>query len=225
MVSPLFLPGPEMVISAIWTLFADHRFLYDVGASVYRVQAGYLLAAGLALPLGAWMGASRTGQSIVEPLVGFFRYLPVPALVPLCILWIGIGNAQKIFVIFLGTFFQMSIMVADSIRAVPDTYLDLAATLGLNRWQRTIRVLIPAAMPAIYDALRVCIGWAWSYLVVAELVAATSGIGHVIIESQRYLKTAEVFAAIVVIGLIGVFYDQAFLALRKVFFTWKASES
>ena len=219
-IPPTFLPSPLSVVQALLRLFVDEHFLYDIGASIYRVQAGFILAALLAVPLGLWTGSSVRAQRFVDPLVGFLRYLPVPALVPLCILWIGIGNPQKIAVIFLGVFFQLTVMVRDAALAVPRTYLDLSSTLGLTPLQRLTHVMLPASLPGIYDALRVCIGWAWSYLVVAELVAAASGIGHVIIESQRYLNTAEVFAAILTIGLIGVLYDQIFNALKGVFFPW-----
>lgn len=219
-VPPEFLPGPLAVLDSLVDLFLRRSFTYDVGASIYRVMGGYLAAAALAIPLGLAIGASRRFAGLVEPVVGFFRYLPVPSLVPLSILWIGIDNIQKIFVIFLGTFFQLTVMVADATRTVPTPYRELALTLGLNRRQRLARVLWPAALPGIFDALRICMGWAWSYLVVAELVAASSGIGHVVIESQRYLRTADVFAAIVVIGLIGIVFDQVFLALKGVFFPW-----
>jgi NitT/TauT family transport system permease protein len=215
-----FLPSPWAVVRALIELFSAHDFLYDIGASIYRVMTGFLLASILAVPLGVWIGSSMRMQLFIGPLVGFFRYLPVPSLVPLCILWIGIGNPEKIAVIFLGTFFQLTLMVADAARAVPRHYLDLSATLGLTSVQRMRHVLLPAALPAIYDALRVCVGWAWSYLVVAELVAASCGIGHVIIESQRYLATAEVFAAILTIGLLGVAFDQSFNLLKGIFFPW-----
>ena len=129
-------------------------------------------------------------------------------------------NLSEIAIIFLGTFFQLTVMVADATRAVPATYLDLSRTLGLAGRQRLLHVLFPAALPTIYDSLRVCMGWAWSYLVVAELVAAASGIGHVVLQSQRYLKTPEVFAAILTIGGIGIVYDQVFNLLRGVFFPW-----
>lgn len=219
-ISQTFLPGPSEVLKSFFDLFWKQHFLYDVGASVYRVMAGFLLAAMLAIPLGVWMGLSRRAPWLVEPILGFFRYLPVPAFIPLCILWVGIGNFQKIAVIFLGTFFQLAILVTDATRAVPGAYLDLARCHGLTQRQCLGHVMFPGALPGIYDALRVCMGWAWSYVVVAEFVAAPSGIGHVVIESQRYLKTAEVFAAILAIGLIGVAFDQFFQQLKGVFFPW-----
>lgn len=220
-----FLPGPGAVARSLVDLFGAQGFLHDVGASIYRVMAGYQLAAFLGVPLGVWMGQSKRAAWLVEPILAFLRYLPVPAFIPLCILWIGIGNSQKIAVIFLGTFFQLTILVADAARAIPATYIDLARCHGLSSWQRLIHVVFPATLPGVYDALRVCMGWAWSYVVVAEFVAASSGIGHVVIESQRYLKTSEVFAAILTIGLIGLAFDQSFLRMKGVFFPWTVRQN
>lgn len=148
------------------------------------------------------------------------RYLPVVALVPLTLLYCGIGEEQKYAIIFLGTFFQLLLMVADSVSAVDGTLLSSASTLGANRRQRYLRVLFPAALPALLDNMRLTIGWAWTYLVVAEMVAANAGLGYMVLKSQRFLATDMIFAGLLVIGLVGLLTDRLFLLISRLAVPW-----
>ena len=222
-VKPLFLPSPTAVISALYDLATNGDLLGHIWASTFRVVAGFLLAAILAVPLGILVGTFSFAEAFLEPINDVLRYMPVVAFIPLAILWIGIGDLEKITIIFLGTFFQLIIMVADVVKQVPNAYLDTAYTLGIGKLGVLRRVLFPASLPGIFDNLRVAMGWAWSYLVVAELVAADRGLGFMIIQSQRFLLTGRVIGGILVIGLLGLLFDYAFKFGYKRLFPWALS--
>jgi NitT/TauT family transport system permease protein len=206
-VDPVFLPGPGAVLTRLATWWAD-GLLEDIGISTLRVLGGWALSALVALPLGLLIGSFRTLQALLEPLTDFIRYMPAVAFVPLVMVWIGIDEGAKVAVIFIGTFFQMVLMVAEDIRRVPQAQVEAAQTMGATRREIVEQVLVPSAKPALLDTLRVTMGWAWTYLVVAELVAASSGLGFAILKAQRFLQTDKIFAGIVLIGLIGLVIDQ-----------------
>jgi NitT/TauT family transport system permease protein len=206
-VEPVFLPGPGAVLARLAGWWAD-GLLEDIGTSTLRVLGGWALSALVALPLGLLIGSFRTLQALLEPLTDFIRYMPAVAFVPLVMVWIGIDEGAKVAVIFIGTFFQMVLMVAEDIRRVPQAQIEAAQTMGATRREIVEQVLVPSAKPALLDTLRVTMGWAWTYLVVAELVAASSGLGFAILKAQRFLQTDKIFAGIVLIGLIGLVIDQ-----------------
>lgn len=216
----VFLPSPLAVARAALSLFLERAFYWDVLASVLRVTIGFVAALLVAVPLGILAGTNRSVDAFVQPFNDFLRYLPVASLIPLSILWIGIGDAQKIMIIFVGTVFQVIPLVADTAQRVPKNLVELGYTMRARPRQVLSQVIVPWCLPEIYDHARVALGWAWSYLVVAELVAATSGIGHVIIQSQRFIRTADVMASILVIGLIGVGFDQMFKLPKRRIFPW-----
>ena len=166
------------------------------------------------------MGSFKIVEAALEPVTNFVRYLPVSALIPLLILWVGIDIEEKISVIFIGTFFQQLILIADVSRGVSQDLLDVSYTLGANRRTVVARVLIPATLPGVMDTLRVTLGWAWTYLVVAELVAANKGLGYFILNSMRGLFTDQIFLGIMVIGLLGLITDQVFKLLRNWLLPW-----
>jgi NitT/TauT family transport system permease protein len=150
----------------------------------------------------------------------FMRYLPVVALVPLTLLYFGIGESQKYAIIFLGTFFQLILMVSDSVASVDRNMINAAATLGAAKKQQYFRVLLPAALPSLLDDMRLTIGWAWTYLVVAEMVAADAGLGYMILKNQRYLATDVIFAGLIMIGLVGLVTDFAFRLISYIAVPW-----
>jgi NitT/TauT family transport system permease protein len=215
-----FLPTPIAVIQAGIDGVSDGSLFRDTGISLYEILSGFILASIFAVPLGILMGSFKIAEAAIEPITNFVRYLPVSALIPLLILWIGIGMAEKIAVIFIGTFFQQLILIADVSRGVAHDLLDVSYTLGASRRQVIRRVLIPATMPGVMDALRVTLGWAWTYLVVAELVAANKGLGYFILNSMRGLFTDRIFLGIAVIGLLGLISDQLFKFLRSRLLPW-----
>ena len=142
------------------------------------------------------------------------------AFVPLVMVWVGIEESAKIAIIFIGTFFQMVLMMAEDVRRVPITQIEAAQTMGATHNEIIKLVILPSARPALMDTLRVTLGWAWTYLVVAELVAANSGLGYAIMKAQRFLQTDKIFAGILLIGLIGLAIDQLFRLMHRKVFPW-----
>ncbi len=209
-VSDYFLPSPTAVISEWGQLIVDGGFLEDVWASTRRIFLGFAISAALAVPLGIVMGSFRFFQALLEPLIGAVRYMPASAFIPLLIIWLGIGDAQKVGVVFIGVFFPLTLLIADVSAGVPKELINIAYTLGASRWQVFARVLLPASLPGVVDNLRITMGWAWTYLIVAELVGAQNGLGHLILQSQRFLATDRIIASILTIGLLGVLTDGFF---------------
>lgn len=211
----VFMPSPADVLARLSAWYAEGTLLDDMGISVYRVTAGFLLSALMALPLGLFIGTYKPVQAYFEPLMEFSRYLPAVAFVPLILLWVGIGEGAKVAVIWLGTFFQMVLMVSEDVRRVPQAQIEAAQTMGATQGETLQLVVLKAALPAIVDTLRITLGWAWTYLVVAELVAANSGLGYAILKSQRFLQTDKIFVGILLIGLLGLVMDQSFRFLHR----------
>lgn len=219
-IDPVFMPAPLAVLAKTWTWATETGLLDDMGISIYRVVAGFLLSAVIALPLGLLIGSFRSVQALLEPLTDFVRYMPAVAFIPLVMLWVGIGEGSKIAIIFIGTFFQMVLMVAEDVRRVPAAQVEAAQTMGASRSELVEKVIFPSAKPALMDTMRITMGWAWTYLVVAELVAANSGLGYAILRAQRFLQTDTIFAGIIVIGLIGLITDQLFRLAHRRAFPW-----
>jgi NitT/TauT family transport system permease protein len=220
LVNPLFLPTPSAVLGALRDMTLHQNLLWHAGVSTLRVWVAFLLAAAMAIPIGILMSSYRPIGAALEPIMDFIRYLPVPALVPLSIIWFGVGEDTKIFLLWLGTFFQLVLLVADDMRRVPHEYVEIAWTVGANQRQVLTDVAFRAMLPGLVDNLRITLGWCWTYLIVAEIVAADSGIGFVIWTARRYMKTPEVMAGVVTIGLIGLFTDQVLRALRRRWFRY-----
>ncbi len=219
-VTDIFLPVPDAVLMRGYTMAANGTLFVHIWASVKVVLLGFLVSAAIAVPLGLYMGTYKIVQSALEPLVNFIRYLPVTSLVPLFILWIGIGIEQKVTVIFFGTFFQQLVMIADEARGVSRDLINASYTLGTKRNEVVWRVIFPATLPGVLNILRVTMGWAWTYLVVAELVAANSGLGFISLKAMRGFQVDTIFLAITLIGLLGMISDITFRLLRKWAAPW-----
>ncbi len=219
-VDPLFLPSPGRVFQAGVDLFVDLGFTTDILNSVYRVMFGFIVAALIGVPLGLFMGTFKAAEAFTEPVVGFIRYMPASAFIPLFILWLGIGDIEKIAIIFVGSFFQLVLMVAVVAKNIQKDLLETAYTLGAKRFQVIWKVLLPASLPGIVDTLRIIVGWAWTYIIVAELVASASGIGYMIISSQRMLRTGNIIFGILTIGILGLITDYFSKWLYNRLFPW-----
>ncbi|MCX7741725.1 MAG: ABC transporter permease [Tepidimonas sp.] len=219
-VDRVFLPSPLDVALRLFTWWRDDGLLRDVVISIYRVGAGFVLSAVVALPLALLIGTFRPVQALLEPLTDFIRYMPAVAFIPLVMLWVGIGEASKIAIIWIGTFFQMVLMMAEDVRRVPIAQIEAAQTMGASTGEIIQWVILPSAKPALWDTLRVTMGWAWTYLVVAELVAANSGLGYAILKAQRFLQTDKIFVGILLIGAIGLVMDQLFRWAHRRAFPW-----
>ena len=221
-VSPTFLASPVTMVQEALLLFTEFNFSHDIAMTIWRVLAGFILATLVAVPLGIAMGAHKGVEAFLEPFVSFCRYLPASAFIPLLILWAGIGELQKVLVIFIGSVFQIVLMVAVCVGAARRDLVEAAYTLGANPAGIVKRVLIPGAAPEIAEILRLVLGWAWTYVIVAELIGSSSGIGHMITDSQALLNTGQIIFGIIVIGLIGLVSDLAFKALNRRLFAWSA---
>jgi len=219
-VSPTFLADPLTMLREGYALFAKYGFAKDVALTIWRVFGGFVLAAAVAVPLGIAMGAYKPIEAFFEPFVSFARYLPASAFIPLLILWAGIGELQKLLVIFIGSFFQIVLMVAVTVGATRRDLVEAAYTLGADARGVVRRVLLPNSAPAIAETLRLVLGWAWTYVIVAELIGASSGIGHMITDSQALLNTGQIIFGIIVIGMIGLVSDFAFKWANQKLFPW-----
>ncbi|WP_441231323.1 ABC transporter permease [Tardiphaga sp. 215_C5_N2_1] len=219
-VSKTFLANPWTMLQDGWFLLVKQGFLHDIGMTIWRVLGGFVLAALFAVPIGILMGAYKPIEAFLEPFVSFARYLPASAFIPLLILWAGIGELQKLLVIFIGSVFQLILMVAVSVGSVRRDLVEASLTLGARDAGVLKRVLIPSAAPEIAEILRLVLGWAWTYVIVAELIGSSSGIGHMIIDSQALLATGQIIFGIIVIGIIGLISDYAFKAANRRLFPW-----
>jgi NitT/TauT family transport system permease protein len=220
-VSRTFLADPITMLQDGWLLLTRFDFMGDIGVTVWRVVGGFILAAIIAVPIGILMGAYKSFEAFLEPFVSFARYLPASAFVPLLILWAGIGEMQKLLVIFIGSVFQIILMVAVAVGNTRRDLVEAAYTLGSTDQGVVRRVLIPSNAPEIAEILRLVLGWAWTYVIVAELIGSSSGIGHMIIDSQALLATGQMIFGILVIGVIGLISDFLFKALNRKLFAWR----
>ena len=219
-VSKTFLADPLTMLREGYELFTVHGFAKDIAVTVWRVVGGFVLAAALGVPLGIAMGAYKPIEAFFEPFVSFARYLPASAFIPLLILWAGIGETQKLLVIFIGVFFQIVLMVAVIVGATRRELVEAAYTLGASASGIVRRVLLPNAAPQIAETLRLVLGWAWTYVIVAELIGASSGIGHMITDSQALLNTGQIIFGIIVIGVIGLVSDFLFKWVNQRLYPW-----
>jgi len=220
LVNPLFLPSPIDIINEGSRQIKEGILLKDSKISIYRIVVGWLFATLIAVPIGILMGNFKFFEGLFEPFVDLVRYMPVVALIPLTILWAGIGDFQKFLILFIGTFFQEVLMVMDNVKNVPMDLIKVGRTLGLSRYEILKDIILPASLPAIWDTFRITIGWTWTYLVVAELVAANSGLGRRIMDAQRYLATETIIFGILFIGFLGLVTDYLFKLLGYKFFHW-----
>jgi NitT/TauT family transport system permease protein len=219
-VSKTFLADPLTMVRSGYDLLAHQGFVKDIAWTVWRVLGGFAIAALLAVPLGVLMGAYKPVEAFFEPFVSFARYLPASAFIPLLILWAGIGEAQKLSVIFIGSFFQLVLMIAVSVGNTRRDLVEAAYTLGAGDRGIVTRVLVPGSAPEIAETLRMVLGWAWTYVIVAELIGASSGIGHMITDSQALLATDQIIFGILVIGIIGLVTDYALKIFNRRLYPW-----
>ncbi len=223
-ISPLFLPSPGQVLGAFQRLLASGDLQTDIAFSLFRVSVGFLLVAIISIPVGVLMGAFASIRALLEPIIGIVRYMPAPAFIPLLILYFGVEETPKIMLIFSGGVFFNTLMVMDAVKFVPKELLQVAYTLGANKTQVLLRVIFPFILPTVIDACRVNIAGAWNLVIVSELVAATEGLGRRISVAQRFLKTDEIFASLIVIGLIGLVIDFIFRLLLHLVCHWAVEQ-
>ena len=226
--NPIYLPAPHQVVRALYTAFLTPPRLptepwlhQSLGQSLQVMFLGFLLSSLLGVPLGILCGTFNTLSKLTEPFIEFFRYLPAPAFGALAVAVLGIYDAPKVAIIFIGTFFQQVLVIANTTRKLEVSLVEAAQTLGANRRQLVFKVVVPGVIVDLYTDMRVLLGWAWTYLIVAEMVGTTSGITYFINQQARYRNYDNVYAAIMLLGLIGLASDVVLGRLGKVLFPWR----
>lgn len=230
--NPVYLPAPHEVAVAFYTSFTTepqrrseqwlHQSLWH---SIQIIFWGFMLSSVVGVPLGILCGTFAAVSRIQEPFVEFFRYLPAPAFGALAVAILGIYDGPKIAIIFIGTFFQQVLVVANTTRQLDISLLEAALTLGANRRQLLFKVVVPGILPQLYRDQRILLGWAWTYLIVAELIGTSSGITWFITQQARYQNFDNVFAAIIMIGIIGLLSDVVLAKLGKRLFPWERASN
>ncbi len=230
--NPIFLPAPHQVGAAFYSAFTtppqrngDYWLHESLWQSCTIIFWGFICSALLGVPLGILCGSFALFSRLFEPFVDFIRYMPAPVFGALAVAVLGLGDEPKITIIFIGTFFQMVLVVANTTRSVDTALLQAAQTLGASNRQLLAHVVIPAALPALYRDMRILIGWAWTYLVVAELIGEKSGISAFLYQQQRYMHFENVYAGIVMIGVIGLCTDQLLAFIGRFLFPWESGNT
>jgi len=230
--NPIYLPAPHEVATALYTAFTTepkrknekwlHESLWD---SVQVIFWGFVISSIFGIPLGILAGTYDVFSRLFEPFIEFFRYLPAPAFGALAVAILGIHEAPKIAIIFIGTFFQQVLVVSNTTRKLDPALLEAAMTLGAKRLSLLFRVVIPGVITHLYKDIRILLGWAWTYLIVAELIGTSSGITWFITQQARYKNFDNVYAAIMIIGIIGLTTDIILSMIGKRIFPWEKSDA
>ncbi|WP_041420709.1 ABC transporter permease [Sideroxydans lithotrophicus] len=229
--NPIYLPAPHEVAKAFYTAFTkepeqkDMPWLHEsLWHSIQIIFWGFVISSIIGVPLGILSGTYSTMARLNEPFIEFFRYLPAPAFGALAVAVLGIYDAPKISIIVIGTLFQQILIVANTTRKLDPTIVEAALTLGTNRLRMLTRVVVPGILPDLYRDQRILLGWAWTYLIVAELIGTSSGITWFITQQARYQHFDNVYAAIMMIGIIGFGTDILLGKLGRRLFPWDRSQ-
>tara|TARA_Y100001934_G_scaffold257017_1_gene325655 strand:+ start:626 stop:1486 length:861 start_codon:yes stop_codon:yes gene_type:complete len=215
-----FLPGVDEVVGKIIYLLANKNFISDIGVSLYRIYLSFFVACLVAVPLGLIMGCFVKVRALVNPTVGGLRYLPAASFVPLLLVYLGPTDTAKMALLFLGCVFFLIALILDNVLAVPKEFVESAQTMGADRKHIVLRVALPAAAPQILDSMRNMIAVSWTYLVIAEIVAATDGIGAVMMRGAKFLHIDIIMAGILTIGVLGVLTDILFRYASRFLFPY-----
>ncbi len=221
LIDELFLPSPSLFFEAFTSLFLSRDFGYDILISVWRVVFAWSLSFIFAVPVAFLMSNSIWANRLLSPYVDFLRYLPVPVLIPLIILFFGIGESAKIALLFIGTFFQLVLLIHDDLNDIPKEYYNIGFSLNFSFFRIQL-MKFKAIAPNLWNNCRITMGWCWTYLVIAELVASKAGIGYVIKEAQRFSKTPEIYVGIFIMGVIGFFSDTLWRFFYPKIFRYKS---
>ena len=218
---PDFIPSPTEVVRGTLQLFFNYDLATAILVSTKRIALAFLLASAVALPLGVLMGAYEPVNRFFEPIMAPLRYMPISAFIPLLILWFGIYEKQKIAFLFLGVFVYLLPVVVSAIRLVPDELVQTALTLGATKWQVIRTVLVPAALPEIFDSFRVMNAISWTYVILAEAVNPERGLGYMVELARTHQKASWSFAGLLVIGGIGLLTDFLIRTISNLLFRWR----
>src|SRR3989338_2514963 len=223
-VKALLLPAPHAVLRELLRMLGSGEIFGDVLITLSRLALGFVLSLLAAIPLGMYAGLYRKGSALLSP-VFVLRYIPYYAIVPASILWFGIGESQKIFIIFMAQFTYFFIIISDRVAAVPGHLIDTAYALGAKNREVITKVILPYCAPAIYQYGRVIFAIGWVVIIFVEMVGADSGLGHMMIQAQRYLQMEKVYAGIAIIGLLGFLTDALLNRLYLRIFPWRKGDA
>lgn len=216
----IFLPSPEDTIKALWNLISSGKFFNALLTSFLRILGATILAVIVGTIIGVPMGISRRAEAILSPITHPIRYLPITALLPLLILWFGIGETMKIVFLFMGIVFYFIPLVANAVKTTPHEYIEVAKGLGANARQIMMKVYWPHALPQIIDGLIVINGIGWTYVILAEIINAKNGLGYLINIAGRLQKSDEVFAGLVLIATVAIISDKFLNFIKRKYFFW-----
>ncbi len=218
--SQRFLPAPQEVLGALITLVVEKDYIADILKSCFRIFASFFAACLIAVPLGIMMGCFMRLRALLNPTISAFRYLPAASFIPLLLVWFGPTDTQKLALLVLGVIFFLVALILDNTKAVQPELIEAALTMGAGRRQVVTEVVVPAVAPAVVDSMRNMIAVGWTYLVIAEIVAASDGIGAVMMRAGRFLKVDIIMAGILTIGFLGVVTDILFRLAARYAFPW-----
>lgn len=225
LIRPIVFPSPVAVINkffdALFEGFGNALLTEHIGWSMWRVFGGFFLAAITAIPLGILIGVNRYVRGVFDPLIEFYRPIPPLAYLPLVIIWFGIDESAKLIIIFLAVFAPMVLNTRAGVKSVAIEQIHAAYSMGASRWQILSQVILPGAMPEILTGMRIGIGFGWTTLVAAELLAAEQGLGFVINAAANFLQTSVVVMGIIVIGAIAFSFDLLMRYIERVVVPWK----
>lgn len=227
-VDPKLVPSPQ----SVWTAFIDimesgyknYTLLEHLGASMERLIVAFISAAIIAVPLGLASGCNSKIRAIFEPIIEFYRPLPPLAYYTLLVLWLGIENESKIALLFLACFAPIYISCVSAVIKIKEDYINSAYTVGANKLQMFIYVIFPACLPDIFTGLRTALGVAYTTLVSAEMVAANSGIGWMVLDASRYLRSDIILLGIIIMGITGILLDRSIQLIEHKVVPWKGKE-
>jgi len=225
LVNDLLVPAPSKVLATLYQLFAERGLLDDVLVSVGRVAISFALACLVAIPLGIAMGAFPAIEAVLNPFVSAWRYLPAPSFIPILLMWFGTGEGPKLALLIIGVIFFLITLIMDHTSDVRSELIETALTLGAGRWTTLRTVILPAVLPNILVAMRQMLAVSWTYLVIAEIVASTTGVGAMMMRARRFLHTDEIMSGIIVIGILGLACDTLFRLLHRVLFPYLHARS
>ncbi len=220
-ISALYLPAPTDILQALADMTAEGELRMNLTASLYRIFWGFLLGAAPALVLGLLFGCSRHIEALGKPLIHSLYPIPKIALLPLIILWLGIGELSKVTIIALGVFFPVIINTYSGVKNVPDIYIRVAATYKLSRYALITKIVLPAALPAIFSGLKLAAGSSLLLLVAAEMIAAKEGLGALILRYGDLMITTKLMAGVAVLSALGVLFNKAVEWIERRIVRWK----
>ena len=219
-ISPMSWPRMSSVVVTLWELILSGELLKELGASLWRMFVGYFIGVGLGVLVGLLMGSFRVIYYLLEPITEILRPIPSPAYVPIAILFLGIDDEMKVFMIAFSAFFPVLLNTYSGVRSVDPVQLQTASTFGVKGSKLLWQIVLPSAAPYIFTGMRVSLAVALIVMVISEMVAASNGVGYFVLAAQRGFKVKEMFAGVVTLAVIGYVLNRVFVAIENKVLAW-----